>query len=169
MKHASYLVIFSACVLLVMACNNASDTGMAGNDTTQRDTAMDASQAKSQIKDKVDKFVADFERGDSNAVAAQYASDAWVMPPNSERLRGNDIASFWGGAIRMGVTDMNLNTDDLVGSGNWMTETGTYEMYGADKKVIDKGKYVVTWKREDGDWKIYRDIWNTNMSDTASQ
>ncbi len=29
--------------------------------------------------------------------------------------------------------------------------------------VIDKGKYVVAWKKENGNWKLYRDIANTSM------
>jgi hypothetical protein len=29
--------------------------------------------------------------------------------------------------------------------------------------VIDKGKYVEIWKKENGEWKIYADIWNTSL------
>jgi ketosteroid isomerase-like protein len=30
-------------------------------------------------------------------------------------------------------------------------------------KVVDRGKYIVIWKREQGQWKLHRDIWNTSM------
>ncbi len=36
-------------------------------------------------------------------------------------------------------------------------------MFGADNKSLDKGKYVVVWKKQNGNWKMYRDIWNSNM------
>jgi ketosteroid isomerase-like protein len=29
---------------------------------------------------------------------------------------------------------------------------------------MDSGKYVVIWKREDGAWKLHRDIWTTSAS-----
>jgi ketosteroid isomerase-like protein len=37
-------------------------------------------------------------------------------------------------------------------------------MFAADNKSLDKGKYVAVWKKENGTWKMYRDIWNSNMS-----
>ena len=49
------------------------------------------------------------------------------------------------------------------GTAGLLAETGTYEMYGDNNKTLDKGKYVVVWKQENGQWKIYRDIWNTSM------
>jgi hypothetical protein len=30
------------------------------------------------------------------------------------------------------------------------------------EKAIDSGKYVVVWKQERCQWKLYRDIWNSN-------
>jgi len=31
---------------------------------------------------------------------------------------------------------------------------------------VTDGKYVVIWKRDGGQWKIHRDIWNTSMPAT---
>ena len=85
------------------------------------------------------------------------------MPPNSEPVPKDKIVSAWGGAIRMGVKDIKLTTDDVTGNGELAGETGNYEMYGDNNKLLDKGKYVVIWKNENGEWKLYRDIWNTSM------
>ena len=30
-------------------------------------------------------------------------------------------------------------------------------------KIADKGKYIVIWKKEDGKWKIHRDLSNTDL------
>jgi hypothetical protein len=30
-------------------------------------------------------------------------------------------------------------------------------------KVLDRGKYVVIWKRDGAAWRIHRDIWNSSM------
>jgi ketosteroid isomerase-like protein len=29
---------------------------------------------------------------------------------------------------------------------------------GDGDKVLDSGKYIVVWKRQDGQWKLHRDI-----------
>jgi ketosteroid isomerase-like protein len=63
----------------------------------------------------------------------------------------------------MGIKDFKLTTHDVVGSEDLLVETGSYEMYGDKNAVIDKGKYVVAWKKENGNWKLYRDIANTSM------
>jgi len=44
-----------------------------------------------------------------------------------------------------------------------ITEEGVFEINLKDGKQIDKGKYVVVWKKEDGKWKLYRDMSNTDL------
>ena len=34
------------------------------------------------------------------------------------------------------------------------------------KSLLDRGKYVVVWKKRDGEWKLYCDIGNTSMQAT---
>ena len=123
-------------------------------------TAFDLSAVRTTIEDDAKKFIEDFKRNDSVAVAAHYSSDAWAMPPNSEPAKGGGIVSLWGGAMRMGVKDLKLFTDDVTGNDEIVSETGRFEMYGDNNKLLDKGKYVVVWKKENGAWKMYRDIWN---------
>jgi hypothetical protein len=31
-----------------------------------------------------------------------------------------------------------------------------------DGSILDTGKYIVIWKRENGAWKWHRDIWNSS-------
>lgn len=156
-----FLTLVIAVAVFFTACNNPSTTD---NTTTAKDsTGNDAANVEEFIKNEGAKFSEEVKRGDSNALAAHYASDAIVMPPNSDQVKGKDIVGIWGGAIRMGVKDMKLNMADISGGGDVYTETGTFEMTGADNKIIDKGNYVTVWKKDNGNWKIYRDIWNSSM------
>ena len=66
-------------------------------------------------------------------------------------------------SFRMGVKDLKLTTDEVSGNEEQLAETGKYEIYDAENKLLDKGKYVVVWKLVNGSWKMYRDIWNTSM------
>ena len=51
---------------------------------------------------------------------------------------------------------------------NWL-KRAMYELYDAENKMIDKGKYVVVWKPVNGEWKLFRDIFNSDMPAAASQ
>ena len=86
-----------------------------------------------------------------------------VLPPNGEPVAKSSMATLWGSFIRMGVKEVKLVVDDIAGNAEIISETGRYEIYAAENKMIDKGKYVVVWKPENGAWKMYRDIFNTSM------
>jgi ketosteroid isomerase-like protein len=126
-------------------------------------STFDMGAAKASIEEENRMFTEEVKKGDSTALAAHYASDAQMLPPNSEPIKKDGIASAWGGFSRMGIKELKVNTTDLTGNQDLLAETGTYELMGADNKMMDKGKYVVVWKKENGAWKIYRDIFNTNM------
>ena len=143
------------------ACNNPSVTDKAI--ATRDSVSNDDESVKAHIRKEASNWGEEVRRGDSIAMAAHYASDAIVMPSNSEPIKGNDIVKFWGSVVRMGVKDLKLNITDISGDGDVYAETGTLELFGANNISLDKGKYVVVWKKENGNWKMYRDIWNSNL------
>ena len=57
-----------------------------------------------------------------------------------------------------------LTTEDVTAAGDYAVETGKWVATSADGKHLDHGKYVTVYKKADGGWKIYRDIWNSNMA-----
>ena len=150
-----------ATAVFFAACKNPSATDNAN--ATKDSTSDDGASVKAHIRKEDSNFGEEVRRGDSTAMAAHYASDAIVMPSNIEPVKGKDILSFWGGALRMGVKDVKLDITDISGGGDMYAETGNVELFGADNKSLDKGKYVVVWKKENGNWKMYRDIWNSNL------
>jgi uncharacterized protein (TIGR02246 family) len=108
-------------------------------------------------------FMSAFRAADAGACADCYTRDAQLLPANSEPVSGTDaIASFWGGAMRMGIADVKLETVELESQGDLAVEVGRYILAGADGGAIDNGKYVVVWHRDGGTWKLHRDIWTTN-------
>lgn len=120
------------------------------------------------VKAQIDKanaaFTAALAKGDAAALAGMYTSDAQVLPPNSEVVRGADaIQKVWQSAIEMGAKSMKLESTEVEAHGTMAHEVGSYAVHGADGKELDRGKYVVIWKREQNAWKLHRDIWNTSM------
>ena len=119
---------------------------------------------RAAIEEANGKFSAFLAKGDAAGLAAMYAADAKVFPPNSDIVSGGPaIQQLWQGVIDAGVKGAKLTTLDVTVGGDLASESGKYEMSGADGKVLDSGKYVVVWKRVAGRWKILRDIWNTSM------
>ena len=110
------------------------------------------------------RFSADFARGDAAAVASHYTIAAQVLPPNGDVVRGREaIARFWKGVMDGGVKGVKLTVVEAESTGGTAHEVGTYALTGEDGKTLDTGKYIVIWKRDGGEWKIHRDIWNSSM------
>ncbi|MER9328628.1 DUF4440 domain-containing protein [Mesorhizobium sp. M0488] len=126
-----------------------------------------AQSAKEGIEAANTEFVKAYNSKDAAAAASKYADDAAVFPPDMARIDGRqNIQKFWQGAIDMGVSDLTLTTLEVQESGNLAYESGTFSLKapGKDSKLVETtGKYVVVWKKgQDGGWKLYRDIWNSD-------
>jgi ketosteroid isomerase-like protein len=131
--------------------------------TADKETAFDMQKAKSFIDSVNTKFSQQLRDGDSVALASNYWPDAELLLSNSEPIKGKDIMSAWGATIRMGINAMTFTTTDIAGDANFLIETGSYEMKDGNKTLIDRGKYVVVWKQQNGEWKLYRDMGNTSL------
>jgi len=152
-------LLFSAAILFIACSQPVGSKDQAG--TFSLDSAKAAIAAANTV------FADAMAKGDSVAVAALYAKDACMMQPGMPKICGNAaITSFFAGAKKMGVGGIKINTIEVTGGKELVSEEGSFELLGLDGKTIDKGKYIVTWKQEDGKWKIARDISNTDLPPT---
>lgn len=63
----------------------------------------------------------------------------------------------------MGIKAIKLEAIEVEGYGDTASEVGRYTLEGEGGQVLDKGKFIVIWKQEAGQWKLHRDIINTSM------
>ncbi len=104
-----------------------------------------------------------FNNGDANALSKNYTSNAKLFPSNSDIIEGQEaIEGFWNAVMSMGIKKALLETVTAESFGNVAIEEGRYKLYVEGGQVADQGKYIVTWKNEDGQWKLHQDIWNTS-------
>ncbi len=109
-----------------------------------------------------------FATNDSAKFVNSYTSDACIYVSNMPKMCGpQPITAFFNGAYKMGIRNLILTTSEVTGGAEAVAETGSYELHADKGQVIDKGKYIVIWKEENGKWKMHRDIWNTDMPATA--
>jgi ketosteroid isomerase-like protein len=116
------------------------------------------------VKDATKKFLNAVRVSNGEAIGALYHEDAKLYAPNSDVIEGRQpIVTFWMNTIRSGVKDMELETTDTESEGDLGYESGKYTIYGAERMILDRGKYIVVWKKDDDKWYLYRDIWNTSL------
>ena len=123
-----------------------------------------AAEVRAAIESANARFSALAAQGDGAALAGLYATDGAVMPAGSEPIRGTEaIAKFWQSALNSGVAAIELKTVEVYGQGTTATEVGEYALHDKAGKVLDRGKYIVIWRHQDGQWKLLRDMFSTNV------
>lgn len=128
-----------------------------------------ASDIRTLIGSANTQFGSAFKRGDAAAMADLYTSGAQLLPANSDFIRGTAaIRTFWQSVIDMGLKDASLETIEVEDHGDTAIEVGRYRLLAAGGAVADQGKYMVVWKKDNGTWKLHRDIWTTSQPAAAS-
>ena len=164
MKNSLCRLVMTALVILAIACNSTTTESTDALASPAADSStFSIADARAGINAENAKFMEAIKKGDSAGVAALYSPDALLMPSNHEAVPKDGIASMISSLMKTGVKEIKLSTDDLTGNADMISETGKYEIFVDGQKSVDKGKYVVVWKPVDGTWKMYRDIFNSNL------
>ena len=106
--------------------------------------------------------------GDMAALAALYAEDAILLPPNQGAVEGRGaIQAFF--ETFPTITEFQLEQMEIEGGADMAWVRGAYSMKIAVPNVAipasDQGKYVEIWKKQaDGSWMIARDIYNSDLA-----
>ena len=113
-----------------------------------------------------------YAAGQADSVAMLFAEDVWQMPPNAPPLIGKQaFLDFWSVAPTWGSWDFELETQDVVASGDLAVERGKYVLRFTAGELApegmasyeDRGNYVVLWRHEsDGQWRI---VWDAPVSE----
>jgi len=115
--------------------------------------------AEQEIQARIDEYERRWASGDAAAVAALYTPDAVLVGPDGTVYRGRDaIQGFIEGGLRAGAATNDLATTSLTVLGDVALETGTYELALRDGTVIDRGTYVVLWRKVGGVWYLAADL-----------
>lgn len=126
--------------------------------------AFDLAKAKTEIESANKMFMEALGKGDSVGVANLYTEDAKFMGPNGPAVVGRaNIQSVISGFIKGGVTKLELTATEVWGDENFIGEEGVMTLSTTDGKPVDKGKYIVLWKKESGQWKLHRDMFNSDL------
>ena len=73
-----------------------------------------------------------------------------------------NLQSTFSAIMKSGITSVDLRTIEVWGTEGLITEEGALSLFAGETEA-DQGKYIVLWKKEDGKWKFFRDIFNSNL------
>ncbi|RLD72142.1 MAG: hypothetical protein DRI98_03015 [Bacteroidetes bacterium] len=101
--------------------------------------------------------------GDAEALSMFYTIDAKLFPANGELVVGREaIKAFISEDLAAASSEILFETISAEGYGDMAIEEGLYKVLVGSQEV-GKGKYIVTWKKEGGQWKLHQDIWNSDL------
>jgi len=125
---------------------------------------MSNSKIQNEIASANENFMNAFNQGDAAGMAALYTENGQVLPPNGEFVTGKQaVQMFWQAVMDMGIKEIKLDIIEVEDHGDTAIEVSGYTLKGAGEQVLDKGKYIVIWKKENGQWKLHQDIFNSSM------
>jgi len=95
-----------------------------------------------------------------------YDSDAILMAPNAPAIRGHKaIIAFW--EAFPPVSDFNQESPEMEGSGELVFSrdkaSATVTLPGG-VVIKETFKVITIWRKQaDGSWKVFREIWNSDL------
>lgn len=119
---------------------------------------------KEKILTAAKNFSQAYMDGNLDAILDTYTTDGKILPNNTLIIEGREaLAKYW--ELPKGITVLHheLKPSEINILGNYAYDYGYYqgETKQADGSISAwKGKYVVVWKKVEGVWKMYLDIWN---------
>ena len=133
-------------------------------------SSFDIKQGEASIIQSNHNFMKAFQNDDSVGVANCFTNDAKLMCSNRPSIEGKEnIRHYFSKIMEGGVAKIDLHTIKILGDSSILAEEGTYQFSDKKEQQTDKGKYIVLWKIEGGNWKMYRDIWTTDLPSSAIQ
>lgn len=126
-------------------------------------TTFDLGTVKAEIEQANKEFMALVAAGDSVGLANSYTEDAKFMSGGAPSVIGKaNIQTAIKEMFESGITSVDLRLENVYGTEDLIAEEGELTLYAGDEAVGEE-KYIVLWKKEDGKWKLFRDIFNSNI------
>lgn len=127
-----------------------------------------AAQNSDQEVVTIMKLVTAFSRSvvanDYDGIANAYTENGKIFPNNRDIITGRaDIRKYWIIPETRKVLSHQIFPEEINIVGETAYDYGYYQITTQDhgkEPQTTRGKYVIVWKKTNGQWKIHLDIWN---------
>jgi uncharacterized protein (TIGR02246 family) len=129
----------------------------------------EAKDVAASVNEIWNRYSTTYNSGDIDGWIFLWADDGIQMPPGSPPVLGKEEIRKRNKAVLDRFTfDLSITNDETSVADGWAFARGTYKATltprnGGERTHVD-GKYLTIFQRQsDGSWKIYRDIFNSNV------
>jgi ketosteroid isomerase-like protein len=135
--------------------------------------AQDTAELKAKIQSMNDKMAEMMISGDEASMWEYYAKDVISMPSYQPMMKGMEACKQASEEMMnsgMKMTAFKSTVTDILKSGNFVIDIGTYEITMmlpemGDMPWSDRGKYLTIWEMQgDGSLKVKVETWNTDVN-----
>lgn len=163
------LIILATTALFVSSCGTSPEN--ANDASTEAASSVSSTADEKAIRSQVARWLDLIKAKDAAAIAQMYTEDGAFMPPNAAIGKGRKaIEQNWAAMMSTPGFDLTFAPEQIVvsSSGDMALDRGTYRLAVAPEgaEQIDTGKYVVVWRKVDGEWKAAADIINSDLPAT---
>lgn len=150
--------LLSFTLLLIIGCNFTATTNNGAA------ASFDLEAVKQHIHTMNASYSDRFTNNDTAFYNSRYCKDAISMPERQAAVVGIDsIRSFCYGNGSNKDFKVVITAENIYGTKDLVVEEGVYSYPDGKGGSFDNGKFIALWKQEGGTWKLYREIWNTNV------
>lgn len=106
-----------------------------------------------------------FTQHDLPSCLALFSDDAQILPEHGSVIAGRkEIENFLKNSMTP-VVSFNTDTDMTLVRGDVAVEQGHFTVRNVRRGTnIELGKYIHIWRKIDGQWRLYRVIYNTDVA-----
>jgi ketosteroid isomerase-like protein len=152
--------IFAVCILLVIGCKKQNLLPSTDAETTKNECA----NLREEIEVVSEDFVIAFNKADSVRLSNFYAKEAKLLLPNAKAATGRkQILSVIHGWLQQGNATFTMQTVDVWGNDEMMIAEKSFAFSDEKGAIIDSGKSLEYYVKEEGEWKIFRDCYNSDF------
>ncbi|MFS2161037.1 SgcJ/EcaC family oxidoreductase [Pseudomonas sp. Pseusp122] len=118
------------------------------------------------IKSENARWAEAFKQGDYQAIGRLYTRDGALLQPGGERVTGPDaIASYFAEGYAGKTPDtVSFSEFEFYGNDEVVTEVSNASIRSRDGKLKVRAKQMLIFVKQDGVWKLHRDMWNDNSA-----
>ncbi|MGE0770429.1 MAG: DUF4440 domain-containing protein [Cyclobacteriaceae bacterium] len=129
-----------------------------------RSNAQGSNQEVATILELVTAFSKKVVANDYDGIANAYTESGKIFPNNRAIITGReDIRKYWIQPETRKVLSHQIFPEEINIVGETAYDYGYYQITTQDQgkePQTTRGKYVIVWKKTNGQWKIHLDIWN---------
>ena len=165
----SFKTIYSGAVILncifIIACNQQQAASSADDKNSK--SSFDLTEAKKQVETKYADIDKMWASGDSTGITNIYTDDVKLFYQGGPAMVGKkDIAAFTGDMIRRKYTS-GTKLMDVYGDSSLLISEFEWQMHDSTGKPFGHGNGITMWRKENGEWKTFREIGNMTEPESA--